>query len=114
MHNHEYDAIVRVRFLLPSEGGRRSNLTLLKSGVRYGCPLGVDGRYFDCRVLHEEDRVLALGEVHDLEVVFMNRDRALAAMSEGSPITLWEGRTVAAGEVMKIRRPASSIANDLP
>jgi hypothetical protein len=43
------DAIVRVRFKTTAEGGRQSPIRI--GEPPYGCPLVVDGKTFDCRLL---------------------------------------------------------------
>jgi hypothetical protein len=95
------DAIIRVRFFSSAEGGRASGLF----ATRYGCPVfieGYDEHGFDCRFVLEADTHLELGVTHDVKIKFLNPDLALSHLKEGTSISLWEGRTIATGQVVSI------------
>jgi hypothetical protein len=97
----EPDALIRVRFLTSAQGGR--NFDLVASN--YGCPLFVDGledRGFDCRFVLSQAACIELGNEYEIEIKFLEPDKALAALEKGSRITLWEGRTIATGNVVEI------------
>ena len=92
------DIEVRVRLLTPEEGGRRTPIV----GASYGCPLFFDGSGFDCRIVNDHQLNLTLGETHYLALQFLNPDLVLPRLNEGAKITLWEGKTIAEGEVTKV------------
>lgn len=95
------DALIQVRFLTSAEGGRKSDLFF----SRYGCPLLIEGNEengFDCRFMLEADTHLELGISHEIKIKFLNPDLALANLQEGAAISLWEGRTIATGQVVSI------------
>lgn len=91
------DVIIEVRFKTTAEGGRRGNVV----GSYYGCPLFVGGEAFDCRLPLDEG-VLHLGRTYRLPVKFMNPDLVLPMLSPGVPITLWEGKEIAVGKVIRV------------
>jgi hypothetical protein len=95
------DAVIRVRFLTTAEGGRKSDLFF----SRYACPMFIGGyeeNGFDCRFLLEADTHFELGFSHEIKIKFLNPDSALARLHEGSSISLWEGKTIATGQVVAI------------
>ena len=91
------DAIINVRFKTADEGGRKTPLV----GNFYSCPLFVDGEGFDCRILLGNQRI-ELGEWYHLPVKFLNRGFVVPKLAPGKPITLWEGKDVANGEVLEV------------
>lgn len=91
------DAILRVRFLTASEGGRSAAV----DGDFYRCPLFVEGEGFDCRIMLGGKR-LELGAVHEVPIKFLYRDDALRRLSVGKKVQLWEGRVITDGEVMAV------------
>ncbi|MEI2260872.1 MULTISPECIES: hypothetical protein [Stenotrophomonas] len=92
-----FDAVVSVRFLQSAEGGRRTDIV----GQVYACPLFVAGRVFDCRVLLQEGRAV-LGESYELPVAFLFPEDALAVANVGEDVSLWEGRTIARGRILRV------------
>ena len=90
------DAIIEVRFKKTTEGGRESAIV----GDVYGCPLFVEGEGFDCRLLLT-GKELQLGETYEIPVKFMNPDMVLPKLSIGKTITLWEGKDIATGKVVR-------------
>lgn len=91
------DVIINVRFKTADEGGRKTALV----GNFYSCPLFVDGEGFDCRVFLGDQKI-ELGEWYRLPVKFLNRDFVVPKLMPGKPITLWEGKDVANGEVLEV------------
>ncbi len=91
------DAIINVRFLLPTEGGRNSAV----EGQFYACPLFVDNEGFDCRLMLEGRR-LELGTSYEVPVKFLYRELALPKLSVGKEVLLWEGRNVARAQIISI------------
>ena len=92
------EAVIRVRFLSTEDGGRESPIV----GDKYGCPLMVNEEGFDCRFVLNKHSHFELGEVYEIPVKFLNPELALEALQEGAKITLWEGKVIARGMVIKI------------
>jgi hypothetical protein len=93
----EPDAIIAVRFKTPEENGRRSPI----DGDYYGCPFCVDGEYFDCRLLLAGQQ-LELGETYEVPVQFLRPDLVLPKLRKEKEFTLWEGKEVATGKVVRV------------
>jgi hypothetical protein len=93
----QVDAIIKVRFKTTAENGRQRAVT----GEIYGCPLFIDGEAFDCR-LYLEGRTFNLGETYEVGIRFLNPQWALPLLAVGKRISLWEGKEVASGEVLRI------------
>jgi len=93
------DAIIEVRFKTTAEGGRQGNIVIAE--IPYGCPLLVDGEAFDCRLLLM-GQTLALGETYELPIKLLRPDLALPKLSAGKAVTLWEGKEIATGKVIRL------------
>lgn len=93
----EPEAIIRVRFRSPTEGGRKTDI----KGEIYSCPMIIDGEGFDCRI-ELPFLGVELGQTYDLAVQFRFPDLALQQIKKGVSISLWEGRVVADGRVTEI------------
>jgi hypothetical protein len=91
------DAIINVRFRTTDEGGRSGPVL----GDSYSCPLFVDGEGFDCRILLGSQRI-ELGQWYKLPVKFLRPDMAIPMLLIGKPITLWEMKDVADGEILEL------------
>lgn len=92
------DAVIRVRFLTPEEGGRKSSI----EGERYGCPIMVGEQGFDGRFVLEAGRCLEPGRTYDIKVAFLDPESALSVLQEETLISLWEGRTIAEGKILRL------------
>jgi len=103
------DAVIQIRFKTTAEGGRRSDVA---SNV-YGCPLFVDGEGFDCRLLLR-DQTLHLGETYEVPIKFMNPDLILPKLVPGKSITLWEGKEIATGKVVRLGSPTLPTGHTAP
>jgi len=90
------DAIIEVRFKTTAEKGRQTAVT----GEVYGCPLFVDGEAFDCR-LCLDGRTLDLGKTYEIGVKFLNPQLALPRLLPGKTVSLWEGKEIATGKVVR-------------
>jgi hypothetical protein len=90
------DITIEVRFKTPSEGGRNGPVI----GARFGCPMLIAGQAFDCRLL-TSGRTLELGKTYEVPVKFLNADLALPKLTSGMEITLWEGKEIATGRVLR-------------
>jgi len=96
--NMSPEAIIRVRFLTNDEGGRTTPI----SHGPYGCPLMVNGKGHDCRFIMEQDSHYELGKIYEIPVKFLNPTLALKDITEGIEISLWEGKTIGIGSILKI------------
>ena len=97
------DIYIKVRFKTSEEGGRQTSLkckTELGPDF-YGCPLVVDNKAYDCRLLIGEQEI-ELGKYYEIPVKFLDKDLALPNLAVGKSITLLEGKEVANGQVIKI------------
>jgi hypothetical protein len=97
------DIYIKVRFKTSEEGGRKTSVkrkTPLGPDF-YGCPLMVDGKAYDCRLLIG-DKEIELGKYYEIPVKFLDKDLALPNLAIGKSITLLEGKEVADGQVTKI------------
>ena len=92
------DATIRIRLLTTKEGGRREAI----EGPRYGCPLMVNERGFDCRLVLQDSDLLELGNSYEVGVKFLNRESAVSELEVGKQVSLWEGKTIAVGEVVAL------------
>ena len=97
------DIYIKVRFKTREEGGRKTSVKRKPplGPDFYGCPLIIDGKAYDCRLLigHQE---IELGKYYEIPVKFLNKDLALQNLTVGKNITLLEGKEVANGQVTKI------------
>lgn len=93
------DVIIEVRFKTTAEGGRQGAIAI--GETHYGCPLVVEGEGFDCRLL-VSGRTLQLGKTYELPVKFLNPDFVLPKLSPGKVVTLWEGKEIASGKVVRV------------
>lgn len=97
------DIYIKVRFKKSEEGGRKTSVKRQTSlgPDFYGCPLMVDGKAYDCRLLIG-DKEIELGKYYEIPVKFLDKDLALPNLSIGKSIILWEGKEIANGQVIKI------------
>lgn len=92
------DAIIRVRFLTTLEGGRENSVV----AKGYGCPVLIDDHGFDCRFCVDEFTVFALGETYEIPVKFLNPQSALCDSNLEREISLWEGKIIAKGSIVRV------------
>lgn len=92
------DAVIEVRFLTYNEGGRLMPI----NSESYGCPLIVGKLGFDCRFILDQKICFTLGETYQISVKFLDYEDAVKHLKEGSSISLWEGKTIAIGEVVNL------------
>jgi hypothetical protein len=93
------DAIIKVRFKTTAEGGRQGPIII--GQTPYGCPLFVEGEAFDCRLLVSA-QTLQLGNSYELPIKFLNPNLVLSKLSPGKSVTLWEGKEIATGEIVRL------------
>lgn len=110
LHNPHYkilemtpDVYIKVRFKTSAEGGRKTPIKPKTPPEPnfYACPLIVDGKAYDCRLLIE-DKEIELGKFYEIPVQFLDKDIAMPNLSIGKNITLWEGKEVANGQIIRI------------
>jgi hypothetical protein len=98
-------AIAKVTFLSTEEGGRTQPIPLMN----FGCPVffeGVDAlssHGYDCRLLISEyGAAISPGEtVNELAMIFLYPEDVFPHLKIGVRFTLWEGRTIARGEISR-------------
>jgi hypothetical protein len=95
-------ALIEVRFKTAEEGGRRSAIYRTPLKNFYSCPMGLDGEYFACRLYLEDEVKLEPGGTYCLQVRFLNPALVLPRLRSGKEITLWEGKPVAEGKVLRV------------
>lgn len=92
------EALIHVYFLTPEEGGRKSDI----EGDKYGCPIMHGGQGHDCRFVLDGRTRFELGKTYNILVKFLNPKLALQDLAPGMKISLWEGKTIARGEISEI------------
>ena len=93
------DIIINVRFLTSDEGGREKPIM----GKKYSCPLIINEACgYDCRFVLNSESYFEPGYEYDIPIKFLNFKSALKDIVEGMRITLWEGKTIAEGKVIKV------------
>ncbi|MGB2621828.1 MAG: hypothetical protein WA857_01120 [Candidatus Acidiferrum sp.] len=93
------DAIIEIRLKTTLEGGRQGAIVITQHP--FGCPLFVDGEAFDCRFL-VENQTLELGNTYKLPIKFLRPDLVLSKLSVGKSLTLWEGKDIATGKILRL------------
>ena len=96
----EADVVVDVEFLSKEEGGRSGPTP----ATFLGCPFGIDGEYFDCRLLLWEIGALSPGARARIPVAFLSPALVVPKLQAGKPFTLWEGKTIGRGTVVEVLR----------
>lgn len=99
------DATIRVRLLTPEEGGRLGAI----QGPSYRCALIVNDKGFDCRLILQDTDLLEGGNSYEVGVKFLNRELAFAELAPKKKVALWEGKTIAVGEVILIHSKNSTL-----
>jgi hypothetical protein len=94
------DAIVDIE-LLPRKAGGRSGPT---PATFLGCPFGIDGEYFDCRLDFSDTGPVSPGTKARVPVTFLSPSLVIPRLRSGAAFTLWEGKTIGHGQVVEIRR----------
>lgn len=98
------DLVLHVRFLTTAEGGRTTDIA--PEVDHYSCPIDRgDPTMYDCRVWLR-GRTLRPGETYEVEASLLDPDAWLDRFVVGDAVALWEGRTVATGEVAAVRHRA--------
>jgi hypothetical protein len=98
------DAIARIHFFCTDQGGRRTDVapasrfgympTLFFNGEKHG---------YDCALLVEAvGGRIARGATVEIPIKFLSPQLVKPRLGLGDRFTLWEGRTVAEGEVIEL------------
>lgn len=69
--------------------------------MHFGCPLLIDGEYFDCRWLLD-GRILELGHAHQVAVKFLFFALVASLLAVGKAIQMWDGRVIADGVITEV------------
>jgi len=101
-------AIAKITFLSAEEGGRTQPLP----SMNFGCPVffeGVDAlsaHGYDCRlILLEYGMPISPGEtVNEIAMIFLYPEDVFPHLEQGIRFTLWEGKTIAHGEISRIEQ----------
>jgi hypothetical protein len=93
------DILARVTMYLPGNGGKRDAIP----PVQYRCPLSINGRQYDCRLLlNQIGKGLFLGETADIPIKFLCFDLVKDQLLLGAKFTLWEMRDFAEGTILEV------------
>jgi hypothetical protein len=104
------DIIARIRFRTTKEGGRGTP-TLYQW---YGCLFEYGGEHFDCVLNLEKVGPVKLGDEITVSVGFLCPGLIKSRLSKGDTFTLWEGKTIADGEVIEIGEQTFDSVDDSP
>ena len=100
MNSIEYDIIARIRFLAIANGGKKEFI----SRNFYGCPMNINGVYYDCRLLLHEIKQIRPGDEITVPIKFLCSQIVLEFLKENDIFELWEGRIIANGQVIDINK----------
>ncbi|WP_143309633.1 hypothetical protein [Candidatus Entotheonella palauensis] len=96
----------KITFLRTEEGGRSQPIPVMN----VGCPVYIEGvpelseHAYDCRLLISKlGKPISPGDVMDqLSIAFLSPDKVIPYLHKGTRLTLWEGKTIACGEVVSL------------
>lgn len=92
------EALVELR-LFPSDAGGRAGPT---SSDSWGCPLSIDGDFFDGRFDLSEMEPLRPGDSRVVPVKFLSPDLVRTRIAEGQELRIWEGRFIGEATVLAL------------
>lgn len=58
---------------------------------------------YDCRT-RLNGQILRLRDTYDVDASFLNPEGSLNRFAAGDSVTLWEGRTIAMGKVLRVQQ----------
>lgn len=98
--------IARISLARTEEGGRRTPISV----AIYSCPVFFEGvpelcaHGYDCRIaVSEIGRPISPGDtVDEVALAFLSADEVLPFMRHGVTFTLWEGKTIGRGTVLRV------------
>lgn len=96
----------KISFFSEAEGGRSQAIP----SIDFGCPMyfentpGLSSHAYDCRLLVSEyGKAIFPGDaVEDIKIAFLSPEEVIPRLEIGTRFTLWEGKTIAQGEVVSI------------
>jgi hypothetical protein len=94
----EPDAIIEVRFLTTAEGGKKKTPV---AGFGYRATFQIDNEYNDGGFLWAGPPIEA-GVSYEVPVFFLRPDLVFPKLMEGKQLTLWEGKLVATGKIIRV------------
>ena len=103
------DAYVRLRFLPSHEGGLKRDV----QGTSIRATIVVEGVYSSCQI-YAQDGVLRLGETYEVPVAFAAPGVVRPLLHPGTGFTLWGGRTVASGVIVRLVDSDTDAPQDQP
>lgn len=88
------------------EGGRRTPISV----PTYGCPIffenvpELSAHCYDCRMMVSElaEEIPPGATVSEIALMFLSEDEVLPHLKPGVTFTLWEGKTIGTGRVVRI------------
>lgn len=92
------DAIVDVKMFATTNGGRNGPTPPDK----FGCPLEIEGKYYDCRFDLTASGPLRPGHSAVVPVAFLFPEDVIPLLSRETKFNLWEGRAIGSGRVVSI------------
>ena len=100
MTRAEPDAIVEVRFLTTAEGGRMKPVL----GTDFRTVFEIDGENHSGCFIAPDPLVMELGCTYEVPVFFLYPEHVLPKLAVGKAFTVWEGRTIASGKIVRVLR----------
>jgi hypothetical protein len=96
----------KIYFKKAEDGGRSEAIPLIK----FGCPVffenipALSRHGYDCRLLiGEYGREIFPGDfINEIAMIFLSEDEVVLNINIGARFTLWEGKIIASGEVLRI------------
>ncbi|WP_416391617.1 hypothetical protein NR756_02685 [Alloalcanivorax xenomutans] len=100
------EVFAKITLLSAKEGGRKQAIPLMS----FGCPIYIEntpelaGHAYDCRLLVQEygSPILPGETVKKIKIVFLSPNEVIPLLKIGTRFTLWEGKTIAYGEIISI------------
>src|SRR5882672_2496322 len=73
---------------------------------RYGCPMNLDGEYFDAFFDLAETGPISPGQTVTASMAFLSPELVIPRMAAGKRFSLWEGKMIALGRVLSVHPDA--------
>lgn len=98
--------LAKITLLSAEEGGRTQAIPVMN----FGCPMHFENvpelvkHAYDCRLLVEEygTPILPGDTIENVRILFLSPNEVIPWLKVGTRFTLWEGKTIAHGEVVSI------------
>ena len=92
------DAVIELSLLTAEDGGRSGPTPT----SWFGCPMAIDGRYFDARIDLTNVGSISPGDTVEVPIRFLEAGVALPLLTVGKVFSLWEGRIIGHAKVLSI------------